>query len=142
MPYQEKNAWTLGILALVSYLSYLVIVLSMSTNTPLTEISYAPAMFWTIGGSILLSILVQILVGIFSPQDSGTKDQRDREIGRFGDYIGQAFLVIGGVGALLLAIFELGYFWIANLLYLAFVLSAILSSTAKIFAYRRGFQTW
>jgi len=50
--------------------------------------------------------------------------------------------VIGGVGALLLAIFELGYFWIANLLYLYFALSAVLGSIAKIVGYRRGFQKW
>jgi hypothetical protein len=43
---------------------------------------------------------------------------------------------------MLLALFEARYFWIANVIYLAFVLSAILGSTAKIFAYRRGFHPW
>ena len=42
------------------------------------------------------------------------KDQRDREIYRFGETVGQAFVVIGGVGAMLLALFEFEYFWIAN----------------------------
>ena len=41
-----------------------------------------------------------------------------------------------------MAMAELDYFWIANLIYLAFVLSAILGSVAKIVAYRRGFQPW
>jgi hypothetical protein len=37
---------------------------------------------------------------------------------------------------------EVDYFWIANVLYLCFTLSAVLSSIAKIFAYRRGFHPW
>ncbi len=37
---------------------------------------------------------------------------------------------------------ELNHFWIANVIYLAFVLSTLLGSAAKIAAYRRGFQQW
>jgi cell division protein FtsW (lipid II flippase) len=69
-------------------------------------------------------------------------DQRDREINRFGEYIGQSFVVIGGVAALILSMAEFDHFWIANAVYLAFVLSALLGSTAKVIAYRRGFQPW
>jgi hypothetical protein len=46
------------------------------------------------------------------------------------------------VAALLMAMAEWDHFWIANVIYLAFVLSAILGSVAKIVAYRRGFQPW
>ncbi len=70
------------------------------------------------------------------------RDQRDREINRFGDYIGQSFVIVGGVAALGLAMAELSYFWIANAIYLGFVLSSILGSTAKIVAYRWGFPRW
>jgi len=66
----------------------------------------------------------------------------DREIYRFGEYIGQSFVVIGGVAALLMAMAEWDHFWIANVIYLTFVLSAMLGSVAKIVAYRRGFQPW
>jgi hypothetical protein len=69
-------------------------------------------------------------------------DQRDREIGRFGEHIGQSLVVVGGVGALALALLEVDYFWIANVLYLCFTLSAVLGSVAKIFAYRHGFHPW
>jgi hypothetical protein len=41
-----------------------------------------------------------------------------------------------------MAMVELDYFWIANVIYLAFHLSAILGAAAKIVAYRRGFQPW
>ena len=75
-------------------------------------------------------------------QGRGQKDQRDREIHRFGEYIGQSFVVIGGVAALVLAMAEADHFWIANAIYLAFVLSSVLGCAAKIVAYRRGFQPW
>ncbi|MEO8284187.1 MAG: hypothetical protein ABI568_12425 [Pseudarthrobacter sp.] len=89
--------------------------------------------------SIGASIALHAVVGIFSPRDAGKKDQRDREI---GEYMGQSFVVIGGVAALPMAMAEWEHFWIANVLYLTFVLSAILGSAAKIVAYRRGFQPW
>ena len=37
---------------------------------------------------------------------------------------------------------ELSHFWIANVIYLAFVLATLLGSAARIVAYRRGFQQW
>ena len=60
----------------------------------------------------------------------------------FGETVGQAFVVIGAVGAMLLALFEFEYFWIANVIYLCFILSAILSSIARIVAYRSGMPRW
>lgn len=50
--------------------------------------------------------------------------------------------MIGALAALVLALAEADHFWIANVIYLAFALSAVLGSVAKIFAYRRGFQSW
>jgi cell division protein FtsW (lipid II flippase) len=99
-------------------------------------------MLWTIGAAIAASIVGHIVVAIAWPKDADKKDQRDKEINRFGDYIGQSFVVIGAVAALVLSMAEVDHFWIANVIYLAFVLSALLGSTAKIVAYRRGFQSW
>jgi len=43
---------------------------------------------------------------------------------------------------MVLAMLDTDQFWIANVLYLGFVLSALLGSLAKIAGYRDGFQTW
>ena len=48
----------------------------------------------------------------------------------------------GAVAALAMSMAELDHFWIANVIYLAFGLSALLGYFAKIAAYRRGFQQW
>jgi hypothetical protein len=72
----------------------------------------------------------------------GKKDQREREIHRFGEYTGYAFITIGALAAMIFAMFEFDYFWIANVVYLCFILSGILSSIAKIVAYRAGLPRW
>jgi hypothetical protein len=132
----------MGVVAVGSYSVYLAIVLALAGSTPLTEVSYVAPLLWTVGSSIAASIALHAVMGISSPRDAGKKDQRDKEIYRFGEYIGQSLVVIGGVAALLMAMAELDHFWIANVIYLTFVLSAILGSVAKIVAYRRGFQPW
>ncbi|MEV6876582.1 hypothetical protein [Amycolatopsis sp. NPDC051128] len=138
--HEEKRAWILGIAAIVSYAVYLVVVLGRAGERPLAEVPYVAALLWTVGASIVASIVLSILAAVIS-KDSG-KDQRDHEIGRFGEYVGHSFVVIGAVAALLLAMARAPHFWIANAVYLAFTLSAILGSVARIFAYRRGFQPW
>jgi len=94
------------------------------------------------GAVVDAAIVAHIVVGIASPKDIDKKDQRDREIYRPGEYVGQHFVAIGAVAALGLSMAELNHFWIANVIYLAFVLSTLLGSAAKVVAYRRGFQQW
>ncbi|WP_086852325.1 hypothetical protein [Amycolatopsis kentuckyensis] len=138
--HEEKRTWILGIAAVVSYAVYLVIVLGRAGARPLAEVPYVATLLWTVGASIAATIVLSIVVAVVSKD--GAKDERDREIGRFGEYIGHSFVVIGAVAALLLAMAEAPHFWIANAVYLAFTLSAILGSIARIFAYRKGFQPW
>ncbi|AJT41820.1 hypothetical protein [Psychromicrobium lacuslunae] len=142
MAYQEKSAWIMGIVAIVGYFGYLLLLLPQTAHVAFLEVEYVPAMLWSIGGAIFVSILLHVAVSIGTGKNRNQSDSRDKEIGRFGEYTGQAFVVIGAVGALVLALAKIDHFWIANLIYLAFVLSALLSSIAKIVGYRRGFQTW
>jgi hypothetical protein len=128
--------------ALGGYATYLAVILGRAGSIPLPEVPYVPVMLWTIGGAIAASIVLNILAAVVLPEGAGKKDQRDREIYRFGEYVGQSFLVIGGVAVLVMAMAELPHFWIANTVYLAFVLSAVLASIAKLTAYRRGLPAW
>lgn len=132
----------MGVLAVSTYTGYLAVILGRAGNTPLAEVPYVATLLWALGVSIAASIVLHMLVAMSGPKNAHKKDQRDREINRFGEHIGQSFVVIGGVAALGMSMAELDHFWIANTVYLAFVLSAILGSTAKIVAYRRGFQPW
>jgi len=140
--FEEKRAWVTLVTSVGGYVVYLVLVLGRADGGGLAEVPYVATLLWTIGGAIVANIVGSIVLGVSSPREANKKDERDREIGRFGEYIGQSFVVIGGVAALLMAMLELDYFWIANAVYLCFFLSAVLGAVAKIFAYRRGFQSW
>jgi len=101
-----------------------------------------PIMLWTIGGAIVVTIVLRILVEIVFPSESTRGDVRDKEIDRLGTRVGSSFVVIGALGALVLAMLEADWFWIANVIYLCFVLSALLESITRLVAYRRGVPTW
>lgn len=147
MSYEEKNTWVFAFIAPLAFIVYLVLLFTQLDGRPLAEADYVWPMLGTILGAIVAGILGGIVVGIVTGiasggKDDGKSDLRDKQINRFGEYIGSAFLVTGALGALVLAWFEAAHFWIANVLYLAFVLQAILSSIAKLVAYRRGLRTW
>jgi hypothetical protein len=139
MSFDEKRAWIQAVVAVGGYGTYLAIILGRAGQTPLAELHYVTTLLWTVGGAIVAAIVLHMVSGMVS-RNGTQKDQRDREINRFGEHIGQSFVVVGAVAALLMAMAEFRYFWIANTIYLAFVLSAVLGSVAKIVAYRRGFQ--
>ncbi|MFD5245394.1 hypothetical protein ACFWIW_12655 [Amycolatopsis sp. NPDC058340] len=139
---EEKRAWIMVVVTICAYAAYLIVVLGRAGSGPLVDVPYVATLLWTIGAAIAASIVLNVAAAIASPRDAGRKDQRDREIDRFGEYIGQSFVVIGGVAALVMAMAELDHFWIANAVYLAFVCASLLGSIAKIAAYRWGFQAW
>jgi drug/metabolite transporter (DMT)-like permease len=142
MAHEEKRAWIGLVLAVLGYAAYVGIIVSRTDGRALSEVPYVGAMLWTIGGGIVAAILAEIVMAVVNPRASRVKDQRDREIGRLGGYMGQSFVVIGAVAAMLMAMADWDGFWIANVIYLCFVLSAVLGGIAKVFAYRRDFSQW
>lgn len=140
---EEKRAWIMGVVAIVGYAVYLALVLGRAgEGVPLTEVPYVAPLLWTVGGAIAASILLNIAVAALSPREAAAKDERDKEIGRLGEYSGQSFLAIGALAALILSMAGADRFWISNAIYLGFVLSAVLGSAVKLAAYRQGFQSW
>lgn len=142
MAFAEKRAWIMLVVSTVAYAAYAVTVLRRADGVPLAHVAYASTLVTTVIASIVASIILNIIAGIFTPKGEEKPDQRDREIYRTTEHIGSSFVVIGGVAALILALLEAPYFWIANAVFLCFVLSGVLSSIAKIFAYRKGFGSW
>ncbi len=139
MSFKEKSAWIMAVIAAVVYFIYLSSVLGRADGMPLTEVAYVATLLWTIGLMIVASIVMHIMVAIAAPAEADKQDQRDKEIHRYGEYIGQWLVVAGALAAMLMSLAEIQHFWIANTIYLAFVLSTLIGSGAKIVAYRRGF---
>ncbi|MEO3795997.1 hypothetical protein ABGB14_37865 [Nonomuraea sp. B10E15] len=143
MAFEEKRAWVMIVVTIGAYTIYVVTVLGRAGGGPLPDVAYAGPLLWTIGGAIVAAIVANIAMAVAGGHGTDRTDERDREINHVSERIGQSIVVIGALAALVMAIAELRHFWIANAVYLAFVLSAGLSSVAKIMAYRKGgFQTW
>ena len=125
---------------------YLVQMLGMDPALPLDARDYRMAMLVSIGGAIVvtivLSIVINIVAGMVTGDTDTSADLRDRQISRFGDHVGQSFVIIGAVAALILLMLDVAPFWVAQAIYLGFVLSGILSAVARIASYRFGFSLW
>ena len=137
---EERNAVAMLVVAVVGLAVYITLLIATLDGQPVADVDYQPLMLWVIGISIVVGISVGIAngiaAGIRGEQDK--PDERDRQIARFGSNVGQGVLAIGGLAALLMALAEWEWFWIANVLYLGFAVSGILEGTAKVVAYRRG----
>jgi hypothetical protein len=134
--YDEKNSWVFLVTAVIGYATYLILLAVLGPG------SYVPLLLWTVGGAIVVNILASIVISTTQRREARQRDARDREVKAFGDRVGNAFIVIGAVGALLLALFEAPWFWIANAIYLGFVLSAVVGSAATLVGYRKGMPAW
>jgi hypothetical protein len=142
MVYEERNLWSSLIASVISMAVYTIVVLQQANGRPLTEVDWVPIMLWTIGASIVAAIAVSIVWGIIAgmadPQSASTSDQRDRDIARMGGRVGQAFLVLAGLGVIVLCMVEADWFWIANTMYFGFAISTIVGGVAGVIACRRG----
>jgi hypothetical protein len=137
MTFEEKGTWIQAVMLVAVAVVYAVVVIGEAQDTPVSEIAYEPVMIWCTGISVVLSIIASIVAAIATP-DHDKSDLRDKEIHRKGEYFGQHLLAIGAVVALVLTLWEVDYFWIANALFVGFVLAGVTSSAVKIVAYRRG----
>jgi hypothetical protein len=139
--YVERNTWSGLIVTIVAFTVYIVVVLQQAGGGALERVDWVPIMLVTIGVSIVAVIILTILWGIVAgmrdPEASRT-DVRDREIGRVGDRVGQAFSAMGGLGAIVLCALEADWFWIANTIFFGFGLSALVGGIATVVLYRRG----
>jgi hypothetical protein len=138
MSYEEKRTWVYLVASAAAYGVYLAIVLGRVLRTPVAEVPYVSALLWATGASMVASIVGRTLVETAAPSDSHRSDVRDKEIYRFGEYVSRWFVIAGAAAAFGMAIAKWDYFWIANVIYLGFVLWAVVGSVVKLIAYRRG----
>ncbi|GAB2445228.1 hypothetical protein GCM10027187_07770 [Streptosporangium sandarakinum] len=142
MTHVEKRAWIRLVVAVLAYAAYVVAVLRRADGGPLPDVPYTAALLWSVGGAIAVSIVAEIGMAIVNPRASRVVDVRDREIDRLGEHTGQAFVVIGALAAMLMSMAGWDRFWIANVVYLCFTLSAVLGGITRIVVYRRSLPEW
>jgi hypothetical protein len=147
MSYEERGLWISLTVTVGTYAAYVAIILGRADGAPLEDVSYVATLLWSIGIAIAVNIVGRIVVEIVSSvarevtrrPEGARVDARDKEINRFGEYVGGVVLGVLMVVPLVLALADVDQFWIANAIYAGLVLSTCVSSVLKLIAYRRGF---
>ncbi len=142
MGYGERNSWAALLASAASITTYAAIIGAQLGSRPVGTIDWFWPMLWTIVGGIagwiVISTVLSTVAGVRDPADARVEDVRDRDIARLGGRVGQAFLVVAMLGGLLLCAATAQWFWIANVLYAGFALSAVLDCITRVVVYRRG----
>lgn len=142
MVYEERNVWTTLVVSVITITGYVIVILQSADGGPLTAVDWFPIMLWTIGISIGVTIVLSILWGLFAgakdPAGIGKSDERDRDINRMGTGVEQSFIVIAGLGVIVLCAVGADVFWIANTMFAGFAVATIVGGIARVIAYRRG----
>lgn len=102
------------------------------------EIAYRGMLLATVLALGFLAIISHIVIAVVNPKDAETADVRDREINRFGEYVGGYVLGAAAFPALVMAVLETDHFWIANVILAGMVLSELVSLGTRLVLYRRG----
>ena len=142
MAFLEKGNWVVLLVAVVTLLTYGGTTASQALSKPVAEIGWVQPMIVSIVAFIVANILGMIIVAASNPKEADKSDQRDQEIDRFGERVGNYLIIAGSCVALVLAMAEADRFWIGNTIYLAGILAAMGSSVTKIAAYHGPFQKW
>jgi hypothetical protein len=143
MVYHERVAWSGLVSAVLTIAVYVLLVLRSAGGGPLEDADWFPVMLWCIGGGIVLSILLTLCGGLIARRrdpDAAlfSADVRDRDISRLGSRVEQAFVVIAGLGVIVLCAVGADVFWIAHTMFAGFAVSAVVGAIARVIAYRRG----
>ena len=136
---EEKALWIYLVSCLLTYSGYSIFLFWQSANMPLIETGYEQAMIMSIGAVIFINILGRILLAVMYSRDAYNKDIRDKEINRFGEYVGCSLLAFTVLIPFGMVLYEVDHFWIAHTMYAAFALSTLTATTVKLVAYQRGF---
>ncbi|WP_150243949.1 hypothetical protein [Nocardiopsis quinghaiensis] len=139
MAFEERRLWIHLAVTVIVPAAYLVFILREAQDTAVAEVAYQRPLLTAAVASVIARIVLYLTAAALWPGYARLRDQRDREIERRGDHTG--FVTMSGftVIPLSLTLLETSYFWIGNTIYLAFVLSATVSSAVKLVAYRKGF---
>jgi hypothetical protein len=138
MTFGEKSNWAILGVAIVVPAFYFAHVLAVLRDTPEADIVFVGPLVTSFAIFVVAAIALHIIAALSNPRERDKRDVRDREIDRFGEYVGGMIMGVGAMGGLALALAEAHYFWIANAIYLAFVCQALVASIIKIVLYRRG----
>ncbi len=142
MTFMEKSSWVVLVVGVPTLLGYLVVIVPQVLSGPLQDVAWVAPMIAAIVAFVVANIAGHVVAAASNPREAELNDERDREIDRFGERVGAWPLVAGSIAGLVLAMAKVDQFWIANAIFLGGLAGSLLSSIAKIAAYRGSFQRW
>ncbi len=139
MSFEEKGTWLYLTIVIVLPVIYLTTIIGQVSSVPVSDIEYQGRLLAAIAAAIALAIVGMIAIAILSHGEADKSDQRDKDINRLGEYVGGTVLAFGMIVPFGLAMAAAPHFWIANVMYLVFVIAGICGTIVKLALYRRGF---
>jgi hypothetical protein len=144
MTFGQRNAWVSAVVMPSATIAYLAVVIPRLREQPAAEVSWVGPMLWTIGatviGTIVGVILITIAAAIANRGVESKEDVRDKQIDRYGDRLAQAITAFGTALVLVLVMLEADHFWIGNALFVIGAIGATWGAIAKIRAYHGAFH--
>ncbi len=113
MSSEERSTWIVGVSLVVVFGWYFTKIIIEAATTPVDAISYQG----------LLAVMVVVFMGVVVAghialavitRSSPGRDERDRRVDRFGEFVGGYVLGTGILALLIMAALEVEYFWIAH----------------------------
>ena len=142
MAFLEKSNWVVLVVAVATLAVYGTWTLSQALGKPVAEIGWVQPMIYSIGGFVVLNVVGNVIAAATNPKEADKSDQRDKEINRFGERVGNYLIIAGSCVALVLTMAAADRFWIGNTIYFGGILAAMGASVTKIAAYHGPFQKW
>lgn len=137
MSYREKSAWMVVGVVVIGYGWYLTSVVAQLDGGPVTDIGYQ-------GNAVIAAIAVVVLLAtshIALAAVGKTESRLDRDgagaIKRYARSVGGVVVTVAAVLGMALAMVEVEYFWIANVILAGLVVAEITSAGSEILVYRR-----
>lgn len=149
MGMDERSAWIQIFVFAITTGAYLFVVLSRIRVTPVEDVEWVAPLLWAIGISIVTVIVGSIISGISGAMGLTMRgrnvdaelasDARDKDIARHARLRTYWVGPVVGLGALVLAMFEVDPLWIGTYVFVVSAIGAIADAVVRIRAYRRGF---
>jgi hypothetical protein len=140
MSFEEKSTWAATVISIGGFVAYVSALLTRANGSDISHVPFVDLLLIVgIGIPIAVTIVVSILIAVIWHRTGRSKDQRDTEIDRHGEYVGGVVLAVLMIAPFGLALADIDTFWIAHAMYLAFIIAALIGAIVKVVVYRRGF---
>lgn len=141
MSFEEKSTWVSLAAILFVYASYFSQVFEGLVNNNLNKGEVAGLFIGAVVILVIIQVVLQIILAASNSKDADRpNDERDRLFALRAGYASDWILSFG-ILTIAVAIFlkDLDSLWAANLLFLLFVISQVVSYALTLFFYRRGY---